>query len=95
MSQHFAGTCDESLRGVTPLQEMALGNKILCRHKCTIGQSKVEFGLFVICDPKRLVGRQGPVELAAGGDSELREDLAQVALHGVRADEQPRADLRV
>jgi hypothetical protein len=35
------------------------------------------------------------VELAAGADAELGEDLAQVVLHGARADEQPRADLGV
>jgi hypothetical protein len=35
------------------------------------------------------------VELAAGGDAELGEDLAQVVLNGVGADEQPGADLRV
>jgi hypothetical protein len=35
------------------------------------------------------------VELAAGGDAELGEDLAQVVLDGVGADEQPGADLGV
>ena len=35
------------------------------------------------------------VELAAGGDGELGEDLAQVVLGGVGADEQPGADLGV
>ena len=38
---------------------------------------------------------QDAVELAARGDAELGEDLAQVVLDGVRADEQPGADLRV
>jgi hypothetical protein len=38
---------------------------------------------------------QHAIELAAGGDTELGEDLAQVVLDGVRADEQPGADLRV
>ena len=35
------------------------------------------------------------MELAAGADAELGEDLGQVVLDGVRADEQPGADLRV
>jgi hypothetical protein len=35
------------------------------------------------------------VELTAGADAELGEDLAQVVLDGVGADEQPGADLRV
>jgi hypothetical protein len=35
------------------------------------------------------------VQLAAGADTKLGEDLAQVVLDGVRADEQPGADLRV
>jgi len=35
---------------------------------------------------------QHAVELAAGGDAELGEDLAQVVLGGVGADEQPGAD---
>ena len=35
------------------------------------------------------------VELAAGGDAELGEDVAEVVLGGARADEQPGADLRV
>src|SRR5580658_6364659 len=39
--------------------------------------------------------RQGAVELAAGADGELGEDLAQVVLDRARADEQPGADLRV
>ena len=38
---------------------------------------------------------QDPVELAAGADAELGEDLAQVVLDRARADEQPGADLRV
>jgi hypothetical protein len=41
------------------------------------------------------VGGQRLVELAAGGDGELGEDLAQVVLDRARADEQPGADLRV
>src|SRR5580704_19212345 len=41
------------------------------------------------------VARQGPVELAAGADAELGEDLAQVVMDRVRADEQPGADLRI
>jgi len=40
-------------------------------------------------------GGQDPVELAAGADAELGEDLAQVVLDRARADEQPGADLRV
>ena len=39
--------------------------------------------------------RKHTLELAAGADAELGEDLAQVVLDGARADEQPRADLRV
>ena len=35
------------------------------------------------------------MELAAEGDAELGEDLAQVVLDGVGADEQPGADLGV
>jgi hypothetical protein len=35
------------------------------------------------------------VELAAGGDAELGQDLAQVVLDGVGADEQPGTDLGV
>ena len=38
---------------------------------------------------------QHPVELAAGADVELREDLAQVVFDGAGADEQLRADLGV
>jgi hypothetical protein len=34
-------------------------------------------------------------ELAAGGDVELGEDLSQVVLDGVQAEEQPGGDLRV
>src|SRR5579859_6334107 len=41
------------------------------------------------------VGGQGPVELAAGADAELGEDLAQVVLDRAGADEQPGADLRI
>jgi hypothetical protein len=35
------------------------------------------------------------VKLATGVDAELGEDLGQVVLDGARADEQPRAGLRV
>ena len=35
------------------------------------------------------------MELTAGADAELGEDLAQVVLGGMRADEQPGADLGV
>ncbi len=45
-------------------------------------------------DGVRVAG-QGPVELAAGADAELGEDLAQVVLDRARADEQPGADLRI
>src|SRR5271154_1244357 len=38
---------------------------------------------------------QHAVELTTGADAELGEDLAQVVLDGVGADEQPGADLRV
>ena len=38
---------------------------------------------------------QGVAELAARGDAELGEDLAQVVLDRAGADEQPGADLRV
>src|SRR5580658_882031 len=41
------------------------------------------------------VGRQDAAEIAAGGDVELGEDLAQVVLDGARGQEQPSADLRV
>jgi hypothetical protein len=41
------------------------------------------------------VGGQDAVELAAGDDGQLGEDLAQVVLGRARADEQPGADLRV
>src|SRR5580658_7726880 len=41
------------------------------------------------------VAGQGPVELAAGADAELGEDLAQVVLDRARADEQPGADLGI
>jgi len=41
------------------------------------------------------VGRQDAVELAAGADVELGEDLAQVVLNRARTDEQPGADLQV
>ncbi len=41
------------------------------------------------------VAGQDAVELAAGADIKLGEDLAQVVLDRARADEQPRADLRV
>jgi hypothetical protein len=42
-----------------------------------------------------LVAGQDAVELAAGADAELGEDLAQVVLDRTGADEQPGADLRV
>src|SRR5260221_13870492 len=45
-------------------------------------------------DGVRVAG-QDAVELAAGADAELGEDLAQVVLDRARADEQPGADLRV
>src|SRR5258708_11315964 len=45
-------------------------------------------------DGARVAG-QDVVELAAGGDADLGEDLAQVVLDRARADEQPGADLRV
>ena len=45
-------------------------------------------------DGVRVAG-QGPVELAAGADAELGEDLAQVVLHRAGADEQPGGDLRI
>src|SRR5258708_29299448 len=45
-------------------------------------------------DGARVAGQDG-VELAAGADAELGEDLAQVVLDRARADEQPGADLRV
>jgi hypothetical protein len=38
---------------------------------------------------------QHAVELTAGADAQLGEDLAQVVLDGVGADEQPGADLRI
>src|ERR1700733_6932745 len=41
------------------------------------------------------VARQGAVELAAGGNAELGEDLAEVVLDRAGAEEQPGADLRV
>src|SRR5689334_22655978 len=48
------------------------------------------------CQPRGLgaVG-QCSMELQAGADLELGEDLAQVVLDGARADEQPGGDLRV
>ena len=39
--------------------------------------------------------REGGVELSAGADAELREDLAHVPLDGAWAEEQLGADLRV
>src|SRR2546429_1971138 len=48
------------------------------------------------CQPRGVgVVGQCSVELQAGADLELGEDLAQVVLDGARADEQPGADLRV
>jgi hypothetical protein len=41
------------------------------------------------------VAGQNPVQLAAGADAELGEDLAQVVLDRPCADEQPGANLRV
>jgi hypothetical protein len=41
------------------------------------------------------LGGQRLLELAARGDVELAEHLAQVVLDGAGADEQPRADLRI
>jgi hypothetical protein len=38
---------------------------------------------------------QDAVELAARGDAEFGEHLAQVVLDGVRADEEPGADLEI
>src|SRR6516165_10017673 len=48
------------------------------------------------CQPRGtgVVG-QCSLELQAGADLELGEDLAQVVLDGARADEQPGADFRV
>jgi hypothetical protein len=47
-------------------------------------------------DRNRLpAGRQCPLQLAARGDTQLREHLAQVVLDRARADEQPGTDLRV
>src|ERR1700730_14465752 len=45
-------------------------------------------------DGGRVAG-QDAVELVAGADAELHEDLAQVVLDRAGADEQPGADLRV
>src|SRR5687768_7638949 len=39
--------------------------------------------------------RECSVELVAGADVELREDFVEVVLDGARADEHPRADLRI
>src|SRR5215469_14477021 len=62
--------------------------------------SGLRFLAYMACSPGGVpalvrVAGQDAVELAAGADAELGEDLAQVVLDRARADEQSRADLRV